>query len=125
MVDNARVNRGDDPRRVEGKLLVRVVRNKVKPEKREEFLETVSALVEPTRAEPGCISYEFYIDRSDENRVFFFEEWEDQAALEFHHNQPYTKAYLEKAASFPAETLLAYSYTASSFDVLAVEPEEG
>lgn len=119
-------NRGvGDPRRAEGKLVVRAVKLRVHPDKREEFVETVKGLEGPSNSEPGCINYAWYQDPKDENSFLFFGEWEDEAAFEFHHyGTPHVKAYREKAPAFPAEPLQVYSYVAQSFDVFSIEPED-
>ena len=36
-----------------------------KPETRDELYGLLAAQVAPTRAEPGCINYDFHIDASD------------------------------------------------------------
>lgn len=41
-------------------------------------------LVEATRKEPLCISYELYIDQKDSGHFIFVEEWPDKAALDVH-----------------------------------------
>ena len=37
-----------------------------------------------TLAEPGCISYQAYLDRPDAGTVFIFEKWQSQADLDAH-----------------------------------------
>jgi len=37
-----------------------------------------------TLAEPGCISYQAYLDRADAGTVFIFEKWHSQADLDAH-----------------------------------------
>lgn len=41
-------------------------------------------LVEPTRNELGCISYELLQNRTDQTDFTFVEEWESDAALDAH-----------------------------------------
>ncbi|MFI3291134.1 MAG: putative quinol monooxygenase [Opitutales bacterium] len=41
-------------------------------------------LIEPTRAEAGCISYELHQDNENPNLFFFFEHWESLEILEKH-----------------------------------------
>ncbi|MEL7242391.1 MAG: putative quinol monooxygenase [Cyanobacteria bacterium J06573_2] len=64
-------------------------RYKIKPEKRERFLELATAGIEPTRKESGNISYSFYEDASVPNSFIYFEEWHSRAALAEHLQQPY------------------------------------
>jgi quinol monooxygenase YgiN len=44
------------------------------------------AMVEPTRAEPGCLGYDLYQSREDPSVMFFYENWTDQDALSRHMN---------------------------------------
>lgn len=41
-------------------------------------------LVEKTRREPLCISYDLFIDQKDPGHFVFVEEWPDRAALDAH-----------------------------------------
>lgn len=47
------------------------------------------SLVEPTRKEEGCISYELWQNQENPNEFSFVEEWVDQAALEAHFLTPH------------------------------------
>lgn len=48
-------------------------------------------LVEKTRAEPLCISYELFIDQKDPGHFVFIELWPDRAALDEHCNTEHFK----------------------------------
>jgi len=41
-------------------------------------------LVEKTKQEPLCISYDLFIDQKDPGHFIFIEEWPDRAALDAH-----------------------------------------
>ena len=56
----------------------------VKPEVRNDALEVMRHMAIASRAEPGCITYEFYIGLSDMNTLLLFQEWESFEALEDH-----------------------------------------
>jgi quinol monooxygenase YgiN len=47
-------------------------------------LALVEPLVAATRAEPGCVAYDFWVDPRDRGRVRVFEEWESPEALAAH-----------------------------------------
>ncbi len=51
--------------------------------------EALTALVEPTRQEAGCISYTLH--QGSENPLLFavIEHYKDKAAFDFHSEQPY------------------------------------
>lgn len=49
-----------------------------------EALEAAREMAAASRAEPGCISYEFFADLEDSCRMRVFEEWQNQQALDEH-----------------------------------------
>ena len=55
-----------------------------KPETRVELQALLTAQVAPTRAEPGCINYEFHVDSADPCCFVFYENWRTQADLDRH-----------------------------------------
>ncbi len=57
-----------------------------------ELGEALKGLIEPTRAEPGNISYELLASLDDERDYTFVEEYQDSAALEAHMNTPHVQA---------------------------------
>jgi quinol monooxygenase YgiN len=61
-----------------------IARLKVRPEKIEEARRVLGSLVEPTRAEQGCLRYELLQNRDDATEFTFVEEWENAAALARH-----------------------------------------
>jgi len=82
---------------MEGELMpansLRVVaRIKAKRETVGEVRELLRGLVEPTRKESGCISYELLQNTKDPTDFTFVEEWESEAALESHAASDHLKA---------------------------------
>ena len=67
-----------------------------KPEKREEVLEILEAMVAPTRTEPGCVNYDFHCGRDDPNTFVFYENFVDDAALDVHLRMPYIETIFER-----------------------------
>ena len=61
-----------------------VARIKARPDKVGEVRELLGGLVEPTRRESGCVSYELLQNRADPTDFTFVEEWESDADLEAH-----------------------------------------
>ena len=45
---------------------------------------------ERSRAEDGCLSHRAYVDAAEPNRLFFYEEWRDMAAVDAHFRHPDT-----------------------------------
>ena len=58
-----------------------------------EFLaKQLSSLVEPTRAEAGCIQYDLHQSNDDPAIFLFFELWETRELWQDHMNSPHIKA---------------------------------
>jgi quinol monooxygenase YgiN len=60
-----------------------------RPECRDELEELLRQQVEPTRAEPGCINYDFHVDAANPCVFVFYENWTSQADLDAHLNMPH------------------------------------
>ena len=70
-------------------MLILAAKCSGKPERRIDVLRLAAAVAKPSKAEEGCISYEVYEQSSAGNEFLFFEEWADQAALDFHFQTPH------------------------------------
>jgi len=68
------------------------------PERRAELMDLLDGMLEPSRAEPGCVSYRYFIDSENANIVHFFELWQDQAAVDFHFSTPHFQQLGESIA---------------------------
>lgn len=76
--------------------VVLAARFKIKPEKRDLFIQLAKATLEPTRTEQGVISYSFYEESSVPNSFIYFEEWKSREALAEHLKTPYTQSLLKQ-----------------------------
>ena len=77
----------------------------IKPDKVDAFIAATQALLEKSRAEEGCVSYSLYQDPQDKTKFLFFEEWKNQAAVDFHFSTEHFKKFgetLNECASTPA-----------------------
>jgi quinol monooxygenase YgiN len=68
----------------------------VKPEHMEEACAAVSAIVQATQAEAGCVAFEPRRAADGSSTIMIFEEWADRAAFDHHHSQEYTKDVFTK-----------------------------
>jgi quinol monooxygenase YgiN len=59
-------------------------------------------IVEPTRAENGCIRYELHQSDTEPADFVFIEEWANTAAVASHMRTPHIQEVFEKAAAFLA-----------------------
>ena len=72
------------------------------------------SLVEPTRAETGCIIYDLYQTRDDTTHFMFYECWESKDDLERHLQKPHIKNFMETA-----DELLAVPFTVSLWEKIS------
>jgi quinol monooxygenase YgiN len=68
----------------------------VKPEHEGELVAMANALLPLSRAEPGCLRYDFLKDALGEQRFMFFELWKTREDLEAHFKKSYFKAFGER-----------------------------
>jgi len=62
-------------------MVVNTSRVTVYPEKRAEFLQTVTQLLEPIKRAKGCLAFRLYVDATDENSSLLISEWETESDL--------------------------------------------
>ena len=75
------------------KTTIRVVARVVAlPETLEAVKSVLMGIMEPTRNEEGCISYELLHNEEDLTDFTFVEEWEDRTVLEAHLASAHIKA---------------------------------
>ncbi|MEN9918722.1 MAG: hypothetical protein RL662_1158 [Bacteroidota bacterium] len=77
-----------------------------KPEKRELVKNELLKLIEPTRAEKGCINYDLHQDNGDENLFFFYENWESRELLKLHTQSTHFANYVKATDGAVAEFVL-------------------
>jgi quinol monooxygenase YgiN len=65
-----------------------------RPETFEALLEAALEHVRRSRTEPGCLSHSVFVDTENPMRLFFYEEWEDRAALDAHFAVPESLDYM-------------------------------
>ena len=68
-----------------------------KADKIEETRAALIAVIEPTRAEDGCILYELMQNNADPADFTFYEEWSSDAALDAHLQTPHLRELQSKA----------------------------
>lgn len=89
-----------------------------KPEKRDELMRILAAQVAPTRAEPGCINYDFHCDKSDPNIFIFYENFVSQEALDEHLKKVHLKPLMDRL-----DELLAEPVNIRHLEMLSLRPE--
>ncbi|MGH8832232.1 MAG: putative quinol monooxygenase [Polaromonas sp.] len=85
-----------------------------KPEKRDELIALLASFVAPTRAEAGCIEYQFHVSQEDPNAFMFYENWASREALAEHLDTPHIAPILARKAE-----LLSREIEIRYYDMLA------
>ena len=85
-------------------MLVLMVTLRVKPERRDEFLDVVREDAQSTVAkEEGNFQFNVVQDSEDPDRFFLYEVYRDQAALDAHRSMPHFLKYRDATADLYAE----------------------
>ncbi len=87
-----------------------VARILAKPEKRELVKAELLKLIEPTRAEKGCINYDLHQDNENENLFIFHENWESHEIWQEHMNNSHLAEYT-KATDGAVEEFIVHQLT--------------
>ncbi|MFZ4507469.1 MAG: putative quinol monooxygenase [Fimbriimonas sp.] len=70
-------------------MVILIASGRLKTERRAEALEVCQGMLEPSRAEEGCISYSFFTDPHDPDSLIFVEEWKSREAIDLHFSLPH------------------------------------
>jgi quinol monooxygenase YgiN len=79
-----------------------------------EVLEFCLNHVERSRKEPGCISHAVHVDCENPLRLFFFEQWADEAALRTHFAVEGSREFVRALKGRIVETTGTQIYNAVS-----------
>lgn len=71
-----------------------VARIEAKPDQIELVKSELIKLIEPTRAEAGCIQYDLHQDNNQPEVFLFFENWETRELWQTHMENDHLKAYM-------------------------------
>jgi len=85
--------------------LVSIAVLKASPGHRAQLRDALLALIEPTRAEPGCLDYVLFELRDEPGTFYMREAFTSSAALELHKSLPHFQAFAAKASELLAEPL--------------------
>eukprot|EP00747_Dinoflagellata_sp_TGD_P031337 gnl/TRDRNA2_/TRDRNA2_135213_c0_seq2.p1 gnl/TRDRNA2_/TRDRNA2_135213_c0~~gnl/TRDRNA2_/TRDRNA2_135213_c0_seq2.p1 ORF type:complete len:230 (+),score=63.22 gnl/TRDRNA2_/TRDRNA2_135213_c0_seq2:44-691(+) len=65
------------------------------PDKLDDFMKAITVDVEGSRREAACLRFDLLRDQLASNKFAFHEVYKDQAALDFHREQPHFQAWKE------------------------------
>ncbi|MFI5323690.1 MAG: putative quinol monooxygenase [Thermodesulfobacteriota bacterium] len=74
-------------------MLIVIAKFRTKPECRKNMIEMSREMLEPSRREDGCISYEFLHDPFDPDSFTFYEKWRSRKDLDLHFETPHFKDF--------------------------------
>ncbi len=86
------------------------------PERRSEALKLVRWMEQETQAEPGCLSYRFFVGLRDPNTLMLFQEWESAEALEAHFETAHMASFLEALPTLVAGDIQTRRYAVALED---------
>ena len=75
----------------------------VTPANRDAFRPVAERQVTLSRKEDDCLAYGYYEDAMQPGTFLFYEEWKDQAAVDFHFAQSYCHEFMEAAGRLSNE----------------------
>lgn len=73
--------------------LVLTAQIQAKRDKVAEVEEVLRGLIEPTRAEDGCIVYDLHLNNEDNTMYVFIETWASTQAWQAHMQSPHMQAF--------------------------------
>ncbi|MDP2258915.1 MAG: putative quinol monooxygenase [Caulobacter sp.] len=73
-----------------------------KPDTREDLIALCIEHSRRSRAEPGCVSHDSFVDTENPMRIFFFERWADRPSLEAHFAVPESNAFMRQVRALAA-----------------------
>ncbi len=89
-------------------MIILAVKIRSKPNQIENTARLLGSFPAKANQEPGCLQYELFRGAKDPQLFYFFEKWEDQAALDKHNTQGYLKEFhsrFEELLDCPNEVL--------------------
>jgi len=70
-------------------MIVIAAKFKLRPGKKDDFMNLAQSVIGPSRKEKGCVSYNLYSPVENPEAFMFFEEWADQDAFDAHLREPH------------------------------------
>ena len=87
---------------------------RIPPDNIETFRPHMLAMMTASRAEDGCIDYDYAIDVFEPGVIRIFEIWRDQAALEAHFAAPHMAEWRAAWPSFGVSDRRLFAYEVAS-----------
>ena len=72
----------------------------IMPEQKQQFLNEISELIQASKQEEGCLSYQLYQAITDENNFVMVEKWENPQAIELHNATSHLQEFAKKVPNY-------------------------
>ncbi len=76
------------------------------PDKIELIKTELEKLIEPSRADEGCLQYDLHQDNDNPAHFMFYENWQSRELWQAHMNTPHLAAYVQATEGAVAEFTL-------------------
>jgi quinol monooxygenase YgiN len=86
------------------------------PGRRDELVAAAREVASATRADEGCVSYGFYADVDNTDRILSVEIWADRESLEAHMTHDHTQQFLRVAPGLVSGEPAMSSYAVRGVD---------
>lgn len=87
---------------------------RIDPTHHDRAVAAAVAMMEATRKEPGCISYNFSADLEQRGLFYIFEEWESPEALTTHFGAPHMAVFQGEMGKLGVVEMNVQRYEVSS-----------
>eukprot|EP00545_Synedropsis_sp_CCMP1620_P014894 CAMPEP_0119011134 /NCGR_PEP_ID=MMETSP1176-20130426/5476_1 /TAXON_ID=265551 /ORGANISM="Synedropsis recta cf, Strain CCMP1620" /LENGTH=135 /DNA_ID=CAMNT_0006963911 /DNA_START=46 /DNA_END=453 /DNA_ORIENTATION=- len=85
-----------------------VVNAEIQPDRMDEFIKLIEENAINTRKEPGCMRFDVLRSQDNPNQFFFYELYENAAAVDHHKEQPHYNLWADFKASGGVVTSTSY-----------------
>jgi (4S)-4-hydroxy-5-phosphonooxypentane-2,3-dione isomerase len=85
-----------------------IVKAKIDPNRMDEFLSLIETNAKASRQEPGCLRFDVLRSQDTANEFFFYELYQDAAAVDFHKTQDHYNLWADFKASGGALESISY-----------------
>lgn len=85
----------------------------VDPDQHDQLIELVDAVEPPSRDEPGCQAYQFWLHRTERGVVHVFEIWDDADAVAVHVKSDHYRSFARGLRGLDVKRLDIAQYDAS------------
>ena len=86
--------------------LIVIAQLNAKPEFAAQFRTALELLIAATLQEPGCLRYQLHQSLESPHSWMLYEEWESEAALSAHQQQPHFLAFVADTQEWFANSLV-------------------